>query len=99
MSNNKCYNAGKIGGLSPIVANRNFSVADNYILSRDMEPVNPMKVGLQYTAPYIFHMLKDLSLLLSCWYVCFQSNWKDSRGARIEHRVARLTRKKIIYII
>lgn len=36
--------------------------------------------------------------LVKCDMVVFLDNWQDSKGARIEHRVARLLGKKIIYM-
>lgn len=100
MSNYKiarCYNAGKIGGMPYILAHKNFEQADQDITILGWEPVNPLYNGLPATAPWIVHMAVDLCLLASCHAVYFQRNWQDSRGARIEHRVAKFLRKRIIY--
>lgn len=43
-------------------------------------------------------MAKDLRLLLKCRHVAMIPGWEESRGARIEHRVARLLKKEIIYL-
>lgn len=100
MKNDKtalCYNAGKIGGIPYITAYKNFEQADKEITNLGWEPVNPLYNGLQASTPWIAHMAVDLCLLASCQAVYFQRNWKNSHGARIEHRVAKFLRKTIIY--
>ena len=47
--------------------------------------------------PWILCMLVCIYHLLKCSYVYFLNDWKQSRGARIEHRIARVTHKQIIY--
>ena len=42
-------------------------------------------------------MLVCLWHLTGCSYIYMLNNWRDSRGARIEHRWATILRKKIIY--
>lgn len=42
-------------------------------------------------------MMVCLWHLSRCSYVYFLRDWPESRGARIEHKVARLLHKKIIY--
>lgn len=92
----KCYNSGKIGGIPYLQAYKKFQVADEKIFLMDMIPVNPMKSKLKPNRPWILHMLLDVYMLLGCKYVYMQSDWKESRGARIEMRMAKLARKIII---
>lgn len=92
-----CYNAGKIGGMTYITAHKNFEQADKEIINLGWEPVNPLYNGLRTSTPWLIHMIVDLCLLASCKAAYFQRNWKDSRGARIEHRVAKFLRKKVFY--
>lgn len=47
--------------------------------------------------PWTLCMARTLLALAGCSYVYFLRDWTQSRGARIEHRVARLLRKRIIY--
>lgn len=47
--------------------------------------------------PWPVAMMLCLLKLATCSYAYFLADWKQSRGARIEHRFARLTRKNIIY--
>ncbi|MBP3762920.1 MAG: DUF4406 domain-containing protein [Bacteroidales bacterium] len=43
-------------------------------------------------------MARCLRLLAGCGWVAMLPDWNESRGARIEHRVAQLLRKNILYI-
>lgn len=47
--------------------------------------------------PYTIAMLFCLIKLSSCSYAYFLSDWKQSRGATIEHRVAKFLGKEVIY--
>ena len=64
-------------------------------------PVSPadltlldMPIGL-----YSWHVCMAVCLwhLMGCSYVYFLRDWQQSRGSRIEHRVAKFLRKRIIY--
>lgn len=94
----KCYNAGKISGLSTLGAAAKFAKFDKIIKEQlDMIPINPMVHGLSWSKPWLFHIVYDLLLLLHCDTVLFQPDWVDSRGARIENFVARLFMKEVYY--
>lgn len=93
----KCYNSGKIGGLPLPVAAHKFEQADKEIRCLGYEPVNPLNNGLQYSDPWIMHMVLDIINLMGCPVVYFQADWRESRGARIEYRVAKLLRKQMIF--
>lgn len=87
--NIKCYNSGKIGGLSYLQAYKNFENADQEIAAMGFTPVNPIILGLKPSRPYWMHMVWDILLLSRCGHIYLQTNWKESRGARIEFRVAK----------
>ena len=95
----KCYNAGKISGLPYIAAYHKFDRYDSEIEQMGMTPVNPMKDGLKPTRPWWMHLVYDLWLLVRCSHVAFQPDWEQSRGARIEYRVAQALRKRIVYFV
>lgn len=97
MKKEKCYNAGKVGGLSAEMVNKNFAIADANIGKMGYIAVNPLNNGLKEDANYWLHMAVDIFMLAGCKAACFQTNWKDSRGARIEHRFARLLGKRMLY--
>lgn len=87
----RCYNSGKIGGLNYLTALRQFEVADCAIRRVGLIPVNPLNNGLKPNRPWICHMIVDILLMATCRSVYFQSNWRTSRGARIEYRLAKIT--------
>lgn len=93
----RCYNAGKVGGLEKVRFSYNFFKADNEIFFMGYKPISPLKNGLPDKAPYWLHMFVDLCLLASCKAAYFQENWKDSRGAKIEHMFATFLGKEIWY--
>lgn len=93
----RCYIAGRISGRPVIEVFNSFSRASNTIAHRGYEPVNPLYNGLDFSAPWLFHMVVDIWKLLRCRYVYFQQGWEQSRGARMEHWVSTWLGKNIIY--
>lgn len=43
-------------------------------------------------------MLRCVKLLLGCGFVAMLPDWRESRGARVEHWIARMTMKWIVYV-
>lgn len=93
----RCYNSGKITGLSDLDYILNFLDADDEIKQLGYNPISPLDKNMQGNIPWWLHITLDVMLLLTCRTAYFQRNWKDSRGARIEHRIAKFFRMKIIY--
>lgn len=94
----RCYNAGKISGLNYLGALAKFEKYDKIIFENTfMHPINPMLYGLKPCRPWLMHMIYDITLLLRCRAVFFQPDWVESRGARIEHRIAVLFGKEIFH--
>lgn len=59
-------------------------------------PVNPSAFGDE-SKSWRWNMVRSIWKLLGCSYVFFMRGWHDSRGCRIEHTVADLLGKRIIY--
>lgn len=96
--NNRIYLAGKITG-DPnykqkfvegveILKNRGFKAEDI---------VNPVEL-CQEGWSWLRCMLRCLRLLCGCGWVAMLLDWKESRGAKIEHFVAQLFGKNIFYL-
>ena len=95
----KCYNSGAISSLTYLTARNNFLKVDRILDDLGMKPLNPMEVtwGIRPSAPWIVHMIKDILLLMGCHAVYFQRNWKQSRGALWEYKVARWLGKEMFF--
>jgi hypothetical protein len=94
----KIYISGKITGLPIEEARYNFAVAEKRLRSIGYEPINPM-MEVPYNPNWTWndYMIKDIKILLNCDGIYMLYNWKDSKGARIEHNIAVETDKIIIY--
>ena len=62
----------------------------------NIEVVNPVDFDLE-GRPYWVAMLKCLWELSRCKYVYMLRDWRQSRGAQVEHRWALRLKKQIIY--
>lgn len=69
--------------------------------SCEFEPVNPTHFtffgSLLEKYSWTVSMAVCIHNLLWCSYVYMLDDWKESRGARVEHRIAKLTGKILIY--
>lgn len=94
----KVYISGKISGLWYNQAYVLFEQATDEIeMCIECEAVNPIVKGLPNKYPWLLHMMWDILLLMRCNHIYMLTNWKDSRGARIEHKVAKALGFTVIY--
>jgi hypothetical protein len=107
MKNKKIYISGKISGFD--LAYIYFDYAER-LLKQNYIVINPFKIKnetaqflnsqnskLCQTIAWWLYMIKDIYYLLDCDNVYMLSNWKESKGAKIEHAIAKFLKKKIIY--
>jgi hypothetical protein len=91
--------SGKVSGISPIQAYTKFRTAE-FRLNNEIEKyrvINPISL-CKSTYPWWLCMVICLyNLLFKADYIYMLDNWQDSRGAKIEHKVARLTGKEVLY--
>ena len=66
------------------------------LFPQQLEVVNPVDFDLE-GQPYWLAIIKCLWKLSRCKYVYMLRDWKESKGAQIEHRWAQRLNKKIIY--
>lgn len=71
-------------------------VKDLIVYHQAIEPVNPAEFGVDGKGWWTC-MLYCVMKLVRCSYVYMLKDWKESRGARYEHKIARFLRKKILY--
>lgn len=98
MKYGKIYIAGKITG-DPLYEVK-FRAAELHLIRQGWNYwyiVNPVK-HCKREWPWWRCMVRCLGLLAGCEWVAMLPDWRESRGARLEHRVARRLKKEIIYI-
>ena len=66
------------------------------LFPHQLEVVDPTSFGLD-NKPWLLCMAVCVRHLLRCSYVFMLHGWQNSRGARIEHWLASLLHKQIIY--
>ena len=101
---NKCYISGKITGLTIEEARENFEKASLHARFLGYEPVNPMEIISIGEEPksenqrWSWYMKADLKEMMDCDAILMQDNWEDSKGAIIEHNLAKDLGFIIMYI-
>lgn len=98
----KVYISGKISGLTENEFTKNFDFA-TYHIEADYQPdeiVNPIDIKPLFgIKKWIFFMIADIWKLRKCTHIAMQKNWIDSKGACIEHFLAKFIFKhEIIYL-
>lgn len=97
MDKPKIYISGKITGKSRLDVETDFSRGVLEVVRDGSVPVNPLQNGVPRWMPWHIHMVVDLIMLLRCDGILMLRGWEDSRGARIENRMAELMEIPIIY--
>lgn len=87
-STTKAYISGKTTGLSAELINNKFEIAECFLLSNGIIPVNPRKNGLNETHSKKEHYRKNIELLLSSDRIFVLENWIDSKQSMIEMRIS-----------
>ena len=91
----RVFISGKVNGLSYVVAQERFNEAARLFSEYDV--VNPTKLcnprwsWWRCMAVCLWHLVR-------CDTVAMLSNWRGSRGAKIEHFLALLLFKKVLYL-
>lgn len=91
----KVFISGKISGIEYLVAYGKFSNADRKLSAMGYEVVNPMKICKKNWS-WLRCMVKCLWAIWRCDKVYQLEDWKDSKGARIEHKWAKLLNKRFV---
>jgi hypothetical protein len=98
MNKQTIYISGKITGLDHAVAQNYFDTVAQSLRKAGYNVVNPMEIcPFNETWTWEQYMAKDLEALLFCDAIFMLDNWKESKGADIEHYIATKTGKTIYY--
>jgi len=92
----KVYIAGKITGLPELEAMINFLNAECKLKGEGHTPLNPSVLPSGFEHEEYMHIC--YAMIDVCDAVCFLENWKDSKGARLEHKYASDNGKVIMYV-
>ena len=95
----RIYISGRISGLPYEEARAKFDAAEIYLLTHGwVDIANPMRCKIfKRKDEWAWQMGACLMMLLRCEAIYMLRDWNDSRGARIEHAVARELGIEIIY--
>ena len=98
---NRIYISGKITDIDLKRAWMNFLKVEIDYTRMGIPVVNPMSKRYFFNRmgklPWIVYMFFDIILLLGCRGIYLQPNWEDSKGSRMEYKIAKLLRFTIIY--
>lgn len=93
----KVYISGKISGLKYIDALYNFQTAEDDLIAKGCEVVNPMKLDHDHDKSWKSFMRVDLKAMLDCDTIYMLEGYKDSPGAMVEFRLACDLKMKILF--
>lgn len=94
----KIYISGKISGLPENEAMQKFQEAEDYLKQTypKAEIVNPFKIDHPHDKSWENYMRYDLIEMLKCDSIFMLENWIESKGAKIEHDLAKKLKFNII---
>ena len=93
----KIYISGKITDNPNYKAD--FEAAETALKIAGFQPVNPAEEHLPDGATWADYMRHDIKLLCDCDAIYMLNGWRESAGAKIEHKLARDLGIEIIYEI
>ena len=91
----KVYISGKITDNPNYTAD--FEAAESALKIAGFQPVNPAEEHLPDGATWADYMRHDIKLLCDCDAIYMLNGWRESAGARIEHKLAQELGIEIIY--
>lgn len=93
----KTYISGQITGLPLNEALKHFGNAENLLKSQGLKVVNPLTHNHNNGGKWEEYILEDIKLLFQCQAIYMLHNWQQSKGARIEHAIAKELNIPITY--
>jgi hypothetical protein len=93
----KIYISGKITNLER--ADELFAIAEQTLSNTGYTVVNPCTIPHSHDKTWHSYMKEDIKAMCDCDEIFMLSNWKDSIGATIEHRLATELGLKVRYEI
>ena len=85
----KVYISGRITGLPEKLYMKYFADAEHKLTRMGYKPYNPTKRGIVPGYKWEDYMKEDIKVLCDCDAIYLLPNWMDSRGAVMEHDIAK----------
>lgn len=92
-----CYIAGPITGHKKEIYQERFKQAKGEVTLLGYTPVVPIELPHQNAQEWSDYMRTDIKALMDCQSIYMLREWFSSKGARIEHELAKQIGLKIIY--
>ena len=99
----RIFISGKVSGTNMIETKKKFLDAEQYAWfclsdeTKNFNIINPTRLGLPFKASWLYCMVVCIYNLLKCRSIYMLRDWKDSKGSRTEHWIAKRLRYEIIY--
>lgn len=94
----RIYISGKISGLHYPDVQDKFNKAEQSILFNGDVPINPIRISpYDPNKEWEDYMVDCIKALFDCVAIYMLPCWKDSKGARVEHAIAKELSIEIIY--
>lgn len=93
----KIYISGKISGLGEVHVQALFGYAETQLINKGYDVVNPINLRHDHDRSWLSYMREDIKALMNCDAIYMLTNWKDSKGAKIEHDLAQSLGLQILY--
>lgn len=92
------YISGQITGLDIKVAEEYFEQIEDKLRQAGHHPINPCKI-LPYSPELTWkdYMVEDIKAIFNCEAMFMLENWRNSKGAKIEHDLAQHLGLKVYY--
>lgn len=91
------YISGKISGCSRKDVEAKFKRAEFYLEGFGYKTVSPLKNGIPSGFPRIIHMICDIFMMFFCDSIYMLSDWQDSKGAKLENKIAYFLGKAVFF--
>lgn len=83
------YLSGPISGLDHNTCFQKFESVERMLVSAGLKVVNPMKLDHSHDGTWESYMRQDIAELMKCDAIYLLSGWEQSRGAKIEIKLAK----------
>ena len=96
LNRNRVYIAGRVTGLPESAVRASFTVRKLHLREVGYNVVVPVEICKQHWSWYRCMVVCIFNLIFRCNKISLLHNWQHSKGARIEYKIAKFLRYKIV---